>query len=38
MVDLALRGGAHDEAMRAVVNYLWAAALARPPEPASSSS
>ena len=29
-VDLARAAGAHDEAIRAVVNYLWAASLVRP--------
>jgi class 3 adenylate cyclase/tetratricopeptide (TPR) repeat protein len=33
IIDLALAGGAHDEAIRAVVNYLWAAALLDPLEP-----
>ena len=32
-IDLALAAGAHDEAVRAVVNYLWSAALLGPLEP-----
>ena len=34
IVELALAAGAHDEAVRAVVNYLWSAALLGPIEPA----
>jgi tetratricopeptide (TPR) repeat protein len=34
IVDLALRAGAQDEAVRAIVNYLWSAALAGPIGPA----
>ena len=34
IIDLALEAGAHDEAVRAVVNYLWSAALLGPVEPA----
>ena len=33
VIDLALGVGAHDEAVRAVVNYLWSAALLGPLEP-----
>lgn len=33
VIDLALAAGAHDEAVRAVVNYLWSAALLCPLEP-----
>ncbi len=33
VVDLALAAGAHDEAVRGVVNYLWSAALLAPLEP-----
>jgi hypothetical protein len=33
IADLALAAGAHDEAVRAVVNYLWSAALLGPLEP-----
>jgi predicted ATPase/class 3 adenylate cyclase len=32
IVELAVRGGAHDEAVRAVVNYLWSAWLYSPLE------
>lgn len=34
IVELALESGAPDEAVRSVVNFLWAAALSGPPEPA----
>jgi len=34
IVELAVAAGAHDEAARAVVNYLWSAALLGPLEPA----
>jgi hypothetical protein len=34
IVDLALRAGAHDEAIRAIVNFLWSAALFGPLGPA----
>ncbi len=34
IIDLAVRAGALDEAVRAVVNYLWSAALAGPIGPA----
>ena len=33
MIELALAADAHDEAARAVVNYLWSAALLGPLEP-----
>jgi class 3 adenylate cyclase/tetratricopeptide (TPR) repeat protein len=33
IIALAVAGGAHDEATRAVVNYLWSAALLEPLEP-----
>ena len=33
IIDLALSAGAHDEAVRAVVNYLWSAGLLGPLEP-----
>lgn len=34
IIELALAAGAHDEAVRTVVNYLWSAALLGPVEPA----
>ncbi len=34
IIDLGVRAGAHDEAVRAVVNYLWSAALLGPIGPA----
>ncbi len=36
IIDLALESGAPDEAVRAVVNFLWSAALLGPPEEAET--